>query len=240
MSPDIPRTIRPGTERLPARSDRPRHKHLEGYATVVLAGSFLEASFAGIVRVHPGDVLLHGRFDCHANRQLSRNRITLLRLPWLDDATEGRFVIRDPDRLARISERDPWEALGELKEQLLPVRPKKVGWLNELATALATQPALQILLWAQHHGCRTDILSRHFGREFGVTPKRFRLEARTRRAWRAVVHTTTPLTQLAADFDFADLAHMSRSVKAVTGKSPSQWRSPIAVKSVQAVPSFSW
>jgi anti-sigma factor ChrR (cupin superfamily) len=42
----------------------PRHRHAAGYATVVLAGSFEEASFAGRFVAVPGDVLLStGRWN---------------------------------------------------------------------------------------------------------------------------------------------------------------------------------
>src|SRR5258708_1150768 len=59
------------------------HRHLEGYASVVLAGSFVEAGFWGRVNVEPGDVLLHGRFDCHANSTNCSRSVQILRLPWL-------------------------------------------------------------------------------------------------------------------------------------------------------------
>jgi anti-sigma factor ChrR (cupin superfamily) len=41
------RSVRFGVETLQAGLVLPRHRHAAGYATVVLAGSFEEASFAG-------------------------------------------------------------------------------------------------------------------------------------------------------------------------------------------------
>src|SRR5258708_3764963 len=83
----------------------PRHRHAAGYATIVLAGNFGEASFAGRFVAGPGDVLLHGDFDCHANWITSRRSLKILRLPWCDNLIEGRFRVRDPDALARLVER---------------------------------------------------------------------------------------------------------------------------------------
>ena len=45
-------------------------------------------------------------------------------------------------------------------------------------------------------------------------------------AWLAIARTHTPLAAIAADTGFADQAHMTRSVKDVTGASPGAWRDP--------------
>src|SRR5579883_3031535 len=54
------RSIRYGTETLAPGLSLPRHRHIGAYATVVLEGTFCEASFSGRTTVRPGDVLLHG------------------------------------------------------------------------------------------------------------------------------------------------------------------------------------
>src|ERR1700678_3809143 len=97
--PHLYRSVRPGVERLPGSTCRPRHRHLEGYATVVLAGTFTETSFAGRMPAVPGDVLLHGRFDCHMDVGHSRRSLQILRLPWLNDAVEGHFRTPDPEQI---------------------------------------------------------------------------------------------------------------------------------------------
>jgi AraC-like DNA-binding protein len=50
------------------------------------------------------------------------------------------------------------------------------------------------------------------------------LEARARRAWIRLTHSRSPLTAIAYELEFSDLAHMSRSVSAFTGFAPSRWR----------------
>lgn len=201
-----------------------RHSHQEGYANVILSGSFVEANFAGRFRVSPGDVLLHGGFDCHSNCDAGPRGLRILRLPWKPNAVEGRFRVKNPDLLARLSERDPLEASEELERSLQPGAPSEDDWPAMLAADLTLDPSLQLADWAAARGLARETISRGFFRTFGVSPRRFRLEARTRQAWKAIVSTSSPLTEIAHAYDFADLAHMTRSVGALTGSTPSAWR----------------
>lgn len=217
-----------GVETFPRSVTLPRHRHVGGYATVVLAGSFIEASFAGRAQVSAGDVLLHGRFDCHANQALSRRGPQILRLPWEDDFLEGHFRTRDPDLLARMAEQDPFEAARHLRDSIEPVRRCEPHWTEILAGTLAAGPDLCLNGWAERAGMAPATLSRGFHRRFGVTPKMFRLESRARRAWATLIRTSVPLTSIAHEFGFSDLAHMSRSIAALTGWAPSCWRAHLA------------
>lgn len=190
----------------------------------MLAGSFIETGFAGRSLARAGDVLLHATFDCHADAPHTKRGIQILRLPWLDDTIEGHFRVRDPDYLVRVSERDPWEAMAALATELLPLSDDDQHWTQAIASTLVSASSLSLRELAAERGLRPDELARGFRREFGVSPKRFRLEARTRRAWAAVVRTDRTLTHIAQDYDFADLAHMSRSIRAFTSRAPSAWR----------------
>lgn len=218
------RTIVPGVEKLPPRVSRPRHHHREGYATVVLAGAFTEVSFAGRMQAEPGDVLLHGRFDCHLDIARSRGALQILRLPWQTDFLEGKFRVGDPDALVRLAEVDAELAAGQLARELHRAPPRDAEWVDELARALTGDDGFRLQEWADRHRLRADVLSRVFSREFGVTAQRFRLESRTRLAWRQVLGSTRSLTQIAVQAGFADLAHMSRSIHVFTGRTPTAWR----------------
>lgn len=103
-----------GLETFPRGTAPSRHLHVHSYASVVLCGSFVEAGFGGRVNVQPGDVLLHGKFDCHANRSTCSCAVTLLCLPWRDDWTEGHFHVADPDFLVRLAEKDARESMSAL------------------------------------------------------------------------------------------------------------------------------
>jgi AraC-like DNA-binding protein len=218
------RTIRFGVETLTRALVLPRHRHTAGYATVVLNGSFVEASFAGRAEARAGDVLLHGRFDCHANWAVGQPGLRILRLPWLDDDLEGHFRVADPDALARIAERDPFAASQALRAALIAPAPHALDWPEKLAGALSQDPSLLLGAWARQAGLAPETISRGFRGAFGVSPKLFRLEVRARRAWNAVVRSNRSLTTIAHELAFADLAHMSRSVAILTGSPPRAWR----------------
>jgi len=222
-SPRTFRAIRSGVEAMPS-GDIARHYHREGYANVILSGSFTEAAFAGRSAVQPGDVLLHGAFDAHADVNVSRRGPHILRLPWHDDGIEGHFRVQDPDGLACLAEIDPIAASERLRESLQPVTTAARHWSDRLAHDLLTERSLSIRQWAERHDLAPETASRGFHRRFGVTPKLFRLEGRTRAAWRVIVATDHSLTSVAYDTGFADLAHMSRSISMLTGASPRHWR----------------
>lgn len=218
------RSVQVGLETFPRGSAPPRHRHLEGYASVVLAGSFVEAGFGGRVKVGPGDVLFHARFDCHANSSSCSRAVQILCLPWMDDSVEGHFCITDADFLARLAERDLRESMAALAENLQVPQAPMQHWTGRLASALQNTPSLSLSRWAAELGMRPEALSRGFHREFGVSPKQFRLEARARRAWLEILQSPRTLTTIAQDFGFSDLAHLSRSVRSLTGYPPSAWR----------------
>lgn len=85
--------------------------HASGYATVVLAGS-LEDRFIG----EPGDVLLHGAFDCHANRALPRAHLLFCACHGAN-LLEGQFRVPDPDNLAILAERAAEAAAAQLRKR---------------------------------------------------------------------------------------------------------------------------
>jgi AraC-like DNA-binding protein len=218
------RSVSAGVETLPGCTYRPRHRHLEGYATIILSGSVIETSFAGRMVAEPGDVLLHGPFDCHMDVARGRHTLQILRLPWASVHKEGRFRSPDPDTLVRLCERDPTEAVTALAEGLQPVATQAARWTELLANALTADPSITMNSWATCNGIRPDVVSQAFRRDFGVSPKLFRLEVRTRQAWAKIVTSTRSLTDIAVDAGFSDLAHLSRSIHRFTGFAPSVWR----------------
>ena len=219
------RRVVAGVETLPSRLSMPRHHHDAGYATVVLAGSVTEVSFAGRMHGTAGDVFLHGRFDCHLDRAGRRGPLQILRLPWKRDTLEGQFRVKDPDTLARLAETDPELAAGQLYEQLRPGTLRDRYWVDDLADALRADSVFHLQEWAETRGLRPEAVSRAFRREFEVCPKRFRLESRTRTAWGEIVRSARSLTEIAFEVGFSDLAHLSRSIHAFTGRCPTLWRS---------------
>lgn len=213
-----------GHERRGSRVYIPRHVHGRPYAALVLAGSYEESGSRGRFRVGPGDVLLHDAFDAHLNRfQSGGARIFSL-------AMEARSSdisiaqVADPDDIVRVAERDPMEANLLM---LAALRGKPVvhyDWPDILADDLIGDPGWRLDEWARKRSLAPATVSRGFRRIFGTTPAAFRLGARVRLALRMISGSELPFATIAAATAFADQAHMSRAIRALTGAPPGSWR----------------
>lgn len=201
----------------------PRHRHDTPYAAIVLAGRYLEAGDAGRYRVEPGDVLVHGGFEAHWNR-IAAGGSWVLNLP-LDphQSLPPAFRSRNADAVLELARSDLRAAASLLEpEEVLP--PELSDWPDLLALTLRERPDTRIGRWAVDQGLTGPTVSRGFRSAFGVTPARFRLEARTRAAVADLGAAHEPLAAIAHKHGFADQAHFSRAVSAITGLTPRMLR----------------
>ena len=223
------RQTTPGIEFMPDKFTLPRHRHIRPYATIALAGEFLETGYMGRIRATCGDVMIHPPLDCHANTMLSES-IRILRLDWQDSyGTPGLYRIDDPDEIARAAEKDVTHATRLLREALhtrKTVTPnRKNDWPDLLASQLRENVSLELTAWAESHGLAPETVSRGFSHAYGVTPKLFRAELRTRNAWLRIARTRDGLSAISAETGFSDQSHMTRWIQSVTGHPPTYWRS---------------
>jgi AraC-like DNA-binding protein len=203
----------------------PRHRHRGAYVCVVLGGGFDEAGDAGRVHARPGDIVFHDAFDAHRDCFLSRGADTLnFALEEWSDWPAGLYRHADPDRIARVALYDVNEARGMLLAEASPVDAPARDWPDILAADISRDPNLALTRWAERHRLAPATLSRGFQRAFGLSPVAFRAQIRARRAWRSIVYSTEGLASLACVHGFADQAHMTRAVAALTGHTPSDWR----------------
>ncbi len=223
-----------GLHRYQAGAPMPRHRHAEPYMAIVVEGGYLEAGDCGRIEARPGDVLLHGAYDAHQDAFL-RGGATVLNLPLEAGAQPGFGRIDDVDAIVRLAERHPRQASIEAQSEIERRSAPFADWPDLLAAALRDDPDLVISSWAEGIGLAAASVSRGFIRAYGVSPKRYRLEARVRSAARRLPHWRGSLAALAAEFGFADQAHMTRAIAAMTGQTPARLRA----KSVQAEPSSS-
>lgn len=207
----------------------PRHRHAEGYIAVVLGGGYEEAGDAGRFTLRPGMVVVHGGWTAHLDR-FGVHGAEVLNLPLAPGLAPGVGTIDDPDAAARLAERDPRAATAFVAERFRASGERHADWPDLLAAALSADPDLAIASWARGIGLDPASVSRGFARAYGASPKRFRIEARTRRALAALSGWRGTLADLAADQGFADQAHMARAIAAMTGVPPIRLRA----KSVQA------
>lgn len=214
-----------GFERLSGLDALERHRHADAHLTLVIEGSYTEAGDEGRWSVSHGDVLAHAAYSAHANAIGSKGAL-VLNLPVLDYVAPSFAGANCPDvdLVARIAERDLRSAAACLLESARRVEPAMRDWPDDLAHELQREPSTSITKWALSKNIAPERVSRAFGAAFGVSPKRFRFEARVRAALHALRTTSCSLAAVAADFGFTDQAHLSRAVSAFTGCSPGVWR----------------
>lgn len=222
------RRIQPGIDILGSGFSLPRHRHLNAYTTVVLAGTFEESGYIGRLRATAGDVLVHPTLDCHANHMVSAG-VKLIRLEWPHvRVAGGLYRLNEIDDLARIAEKDVNEATLLLEEVLgktCSATPGKSNdWPDLLATDLERDTSMAIGDWAEVNGLARETVCRGFASAYGIAPSAFRAELRARAAWLRVIRGSDGLCTIAAETGFADQAHMTRWIHRITGASPALWR----------------
>jgi AraC-like DNA-binding protein len=223
---------RAGTERLAALGHVPRHRHREAYAAIVLAGGYEEAGDSGRWRVAPGQMLVHDRLEAHQDHVGARG-CTLVNLAIEGDPPiDGLFRIEDPDAIVRLAERDGRAAFSVLLAQAGEAVPPLDDWPDLLAERLGGGEPFSIGEWADAMGLAAESVSRGFRRAYGVSPRRYRLELRARRALNLIGERRLGLAAIAQECGFADQPHLTRTVSLMTGRTPGQWRAA-RVKSVQ-------
>lgn len=212
-----------GISRHAGRDRLARHRHRDGYIAVVLAGGYIEAGDGGRQRVAAGHVIVHHPWSAHRDDFEGRGAV-VLNLPLVAGLDEQVATLDDMDAVACLAERDPQEAAVLVGASLRPADAAVNDWPDALAAELAAKPDLAIGSWARRLGIAPASLSRGFAMAFGVSPKRFRLEQRTRRALQLLPHWRGSLATLAAETGFADQAHLARATVAMTGRPPSALR----------------
>ena len=222
------RQTTPGIEALPEKFALPRHRHLRPYVTIALSGQFLETGYLGRLCATAGDVIVHPALDCHSNQMVS-DGVKIIRLDWHTSyGAPGLYRIDNVDEVARAAETDLTHTTFLIREAIRSqprVTPnRKNDWPDALAADLAHNPNLGINKWSVINGLAPATTSRGFAAAYGVPPKLFRAELRTRDAWLRIARTHDPLSAIAAETGFADQAHMTRWVHSLTGAPPSFWR----------------
>ncbi|MGF9692487.1 AraC family transcriptional regulator [Rhizobium sp. 0TCS1.26] len=77
---------------------------------------------------------------------------------------------------------------------------------------------------AQAAKLSTSYFSAAFKVSFGISPHSYILSRRVEHAKHRMLHSNSPLCEIALDCGMADQAHLSRVFRRVTGTTPSAWR----------------
>lgn len=225
------RDVHCGLEALAPGAHVTRHRHEGAYAAIILAGGYEEAGDGGRWQVGPGDVLVHAGFAAHQDR-VGTKGCRLLNLPLSrPPPVDGGFILADPDSVVRLAECDATAAETALFAQPRGALRTQEDWPDLLAARLDELEPVRLGDWASQMGLAAESVSRGFRRAYGVSPRRYRLEARVRHALRRL-DGEAGLAALAQDCGFADQAHLTRAVSHLTGRPPGRWRRA-GVNSVQ-------
>ncbi|WP_374598948.1 helix-turn-helix domain-containing protein [Brevundimonas sp.] len=101
-------------------------------------------------------------------------------------------------------------------------------WLAEARQRLLDHPQVAITALARTLGKHPVHLARQFRTTFGEAPSEVRQRDRTARAIDQIVRSSRTLSDIAFDVGFADQAHMTRALKAMTGWTPADLRRVLA------------
>ena len=201
-----------------------RHMHFNGFFAVVLKGWYIEAGDTGRHRAAAGDVIVHRAYEWHLDR-ISANGAEALVLPFTGSWLGSPLAqTADPDIVARLAERDIVEARQVLVDAMIEKSPTIEDWPDLLAQDLLADPDRSLAVWADEHRLHPGSLARGFGQQFGITPSGYRTFVRARRAIDSLASTQSPLSTIAFEQGFADQAHLTRTVKRVTGYPPQALR----------------
>ena len=220
-------------QRLAPHERLPRHRHAGAYAALVLSGGYTEAGDSGRRQISFGQVAFHRAFEAHAD-YIGSSGAEVLNLPLPATNVMAPFaLVADADEIVRTAERNRAAAIARLLLHAVPLESAMLDWPDQLAYDLRQHPEIWLRDWAQQHGLAPEGVSHGFRKAFGISPKRFRLEARTHAAFHRLTSGSDSLAAIAADTGFADLPHLCRAVTALTGRSPGHWRTN-QVRSIRA------
>jgi len=220
---------RPGLiiQRIAAGARITRAQCVESALLLVIDGQLELSSYRGRERLTRGALVLRPTFDCRA-LGAGPGGAVWLQIPWHDDWSLGAtHAVPDVDDLLLRAGHDLGGALVEA-ERIMAHTPSlptlRMHWADDLKNAIVADPHLSISGWARGRRISREGAARAFRTAYAVSPARFRLELRARRAWARIVSGDDRLSLIALETGFADQSHMTRAVGWLTGKSPSAWR----------------
>lgn len=205
----------------------PMHRHRLGYARLCIDGALLETSQEKDIQVAAGDVTNHPDACEHANVFARRGGRIASFMPSL--------ALRQVYGIGHVKTTAPWvrsrwgkiadtatfgpALLVELCRHWAATQPDRAGHWGRIANELiGSGQTLGVI--AERHGMSASAFSRRFSIEFGVSPERFRILTRVRRAIDQVVDTGCDWTTAAHASGFADSSHLVRSFRRTIGASP--------------------
>ena len=168
----------------------------------------------------------------------------MVSLPCVPMDTASELAVRRLMALARAGDPD-----GELAEAIVRTvsgvlarripdrvaagRPRPAahdGLARRTRELLLADPGLGVIELSRRVRCSPHHLSRVFGQVTGLPVSKYRTRIRVGRALDRLAEGETNLATLAADLGFADHAHLTRTIRAATGHTPTALRAALAAR----------
>ena len=230
--------------------EQPLHSHDPVYFTVVLAGAYHERTGRTSRHVSAGALLFHEAGETHAVRFLARStRVFRLRplAPMLEAerlarASFGATIEHAPAARSIVAELHATflnrDVLAPLISDALAcelvaccalharngavdhdgaIRAREI-----IESQLSRTPSLEAL--AIEAGCHPITLARAFRRSYGCSIGEYIRRRRVEEAARMLRQTDIPISAVALRTGFSDQAHLTRSMRRATGRTPGALR----------------
>jgi len=229
---------------VPAFARFRKHEHDGPHICAVLEGGFVEREKSGWRDVGPGSLRVSGAASHDID--FSPSGASCLVLETLDaEALPGsaQFIERHP-RLERIvrsiarADRDTEPAAkvlfddltSELLAQIARMIDGKTGpppsWLSQVRERIHEDFNVDsVESLASSAGVHRVHLARAFHEHYGVSVTRYLRSVRARRALSLITSTHFGLSYIAAESGYADQSHLTRDIRALTGRTPGAFRS---------------
>jgi AraC family transcriptional regulator len=228
------------------------HYHETPHLTFILRGDVIEGTEKEVLHCSAGELLFHGGFEPHYNRE-SEGNATCLHIDfaqgYLDEFAprrnrlQGIFGIRNPgikfscyklfseatisDDLSEpsiqgLSLEILWQLFAAEEMASIP-RPSWVGRLEEILRCRYSEK-LPLEQLARELNIHPVHLSRSFSRYFQCTLGEYVRKLRVERSLAFISRRSLSLTEVAVTCGFADQSHYIRSFKEIMGVTPSTYR----------------
>lgn len=213
------------------------HRHNDARVILFVGGPYRERSFLEDSTFSRGDVLIRPGQFAHdgvggPDSRYVRIPVTSVQLRrhfqkhgWA--AHRGRLPDQFTSELLNggVDGDDIMASLSTRPVEL--VRP--VSKISVIAVELAQDDSAPLADIAARHGWRPWQLTRRFRRVFGMSPNRYRAEARLQRALKMIAENAWTFGRIAQEAGFCDQSHLCHEARRVTGQSPAELRRDLAI-----------
>jgi AraC family transcriptional regulator len=229
---------------VPAHTRFRKHEHDGPHICAVLEGGFVERDKSGWRDVGPGSLRVSGAASHDIDFSVSGASCLVLETLDFNALPDSAQFIEHNPRLERIvrsiarADQDPDpgarvlfdDLASELLAQITRIIDGKIGpppsWLAEVRERIHDDFNVDsVESLASRAGVHRVHLARVFHEHYGVSVTRYLRSVRARRALSLITSTHFGLSHIAAESGYADQSHLTREIRALTGRTPGAYRS---------------